>query len=839
MAIKPKSFNFINYKFITSKKRLVFNYRLNFHNQKPLDFAETILLPKKSNLSEIPKELLNNILESLHYIIGISYYKTYLPNKFILKKSLNIEQAKFWNSVYQKGLGEFFYKNKIDPKKIAKFKNKNTGPANNFNLNIKDRALVGIGGGKDSIVATELLKKIKYPITALVIETQKPNQTVNKLLKELDIPSLKIRRLIDTKLLEDLPQSLNGHIPISTIFAHIGYLCCVLYDYKYFIVGNEYSSNYGNIKYKRSEINHQWSKSLEFEKLFQNYTEKFLCPDIKYFSLMRPFYEIRIVELFAKYKKYFPYFTSCNKNFRINHKNTKNLWCGECAKCVFMFLMLSAFLSKKNLLNIFKQNLFNNKNLLPIFKNVLGFGKLKPFDCVGTFEESQAALYLSKNKFSNSYIHKKFLKQIKNPKTNIEKVFKINPINTVPTQFQFLGMKNALILGYGVEGKTTKKYLKNKYPNLKIGIADISNDKNYLEKQKDFDITIKTPGLSKEKVYSYYTTATNTFFANIKNQIIGITGTKGKSTTASLIYHIFKTANKKVKLVGNIGNPMLLNLLKPINKGVIFITELSSYQLDDIKFSPNVAVIINLFPDHINYHGDTENYYSAKKNIINFQNNSNWFIYNQKFPKLQNWADEATTKKIKFNVKTPIDNTPTKLIGKHNLENIRAAYKTAKLFNISDSVIKKAITTFKPLKNRLEFVGKYKSIKFYNDSISTTPESTIAAIKSLSNIKTIFLGGEDRGYNFSELEKAIRKYKIKNIVLFPDSGKRILTSYKGLNILNTTNMQKAILFAYNNTPKNSICLLSCASPSYTLWKNFEEKGNEFVKYVKYFSKKII
>ncbi|MCX6722890.1 MAG: hypothetical protein NT094_02355, partial [Candidatus Staskawiczbacteria bacterium] len=153
---------------------------------------------------------------------------------------------------------------------------------------------------------------------------------------------------------------------------------------------------------------------------------------------------------------------------------------------------------------------------------------------------------------------------------------------------------------------------------------------------------------------------------------------------------------------------------------------------------------------------------------------------------------------------------------------------------VSDKIIKEAIQKFKPLPHRLEFVGEFKGIKFYDDAISTTPESTIMAIETLKNVDTIFLGGQDRGYNFGQLEKVIKKYKIKNAVIFPDSGKKI--KIKGLNILKTKKMQDAVKFAYKNTATGKICLLSCASPSYSLWKNFEEKGDQFKKFVKQYSK---
>lgn len=169
------------------------------------------------------------------------------------------------------------------------------------------------------------------------------------------------------------------------------------------------------------------------------------------------------------------------------------------------------------------------------------------------------------------------------------------------------------------------------------------------------------------------------------------------------------------------------------------------------------------------------------------------------------------------------------------MENIDAATAVAKIFDISDEIIKNAVRNFQPLPHRLQFVGKFKDILFYDDAISTTPESTVCAINSFLKIGTIFLGGLDRGYDFNELSKIIIDKKIPNIVLFPDSGEKIFNLLKkvaGIKFLKTKSMEEAISFAYKNTPANTVCLLSTASPSYSLWKNFEEKGNQFQLFVK-------
>lgn len=832
MEAKPTIFEFTSYKFEPDKKRILFNYKQEFDGAEPVNFTETLLLPEAPDLTGIPEGLLDKVLQGVHLILGISYYKFYCSSIVRHNYVLARQEADFWNTVYKKGLGEFFYVNKLDPKISPKFSFDKNKKFKSFEVPKNNKCLVAVSGGKDSIVAAELLKERGVDITAVFTEAQRESELVNNVMATLGVKSLKFRRLLDWQVHQS--HKYDGHVPVSAMFAFLGILYAVLYKYSYCIMANEYSSNFGNIKYKGEIINHQWSKSFEFENMFSDYVYNSITPDVKYFSLLRPFYEIRIARLFSKHKKYFPYFSSCNKNFTVKEtKKTNGLWCGECPKCVFAFTLLSAFLPKKELLDVFNKNLYQDKNLLPLFKDILGLGKMKPFDCVGTFEESKAAFKLSSKNFRDDFIVKTLLPKIKIKDSEIKELFKTHRSDNIPSQFRFSGMKNVLILGYGKEGVVSKKYIEKKYPGLKIAISDKKQGKDYLKKQNNYDLAIKTPGIPKKLVEIPYTTATNIFFSEIKklgNKTIGVTGSKGKSTTASLIYAILKDAEKDVIFAGNIGKPMLESLLGPISKDTIFVLELSSYQLDDIEFSPNIAVVTNLFPEHMDYHSGVKNYYEAKKNIIKFQGKQDTFVYNPKSKESCQWAEGARSKTAPFIDEDFILTFSPQLLGEHNKENMRAAVAVAKELGILDEIIKKAIEKFKPLAHRMEFVGEFKGVKFYDDAISTTPESTIMAIESLKNVDTIFLGGEDRGYNFSQLEKVIKKYKIKNAVLFPESGERI--KLKGLNILKTRSMESAVKFAYKNTEKGKICLLSCASPSYSIWKNFEEKGEQFKFYVK-------
>lgn len=812
-ARKPISFDFVKYEFNPASRRAVFHYATHFPSGKKIKWAESVILPAKKGRGEgfIPAGLKKKILESLHLILGISYWKFHCAPRIRMPYALAEEEARFWNIVYQKGLGEFFYRNKLNPSLSPKFPFVRNKKITSYQLPVTDySSLIGLGGGKESIVAGELLKKHGFRPTAFIVDTNGSSGLIDAVVKKMGIGALKVRRTLDPKVFNKHPY--NGHIPISAIYAFLGVFLAILYGRQHVIVGNEYSSNFGNLSYKGLDINHQWSKSFEFEQLFQEYCKNFITPDVQYFSLLRPFHEIRIAKFFSRFcKKYFNVFSSCNSNFKVLRSaklQGRAKWCGKCAKCVFTFILLSAFIPKKELLKIFGKNLYRQENLITLFKDILGFGDAKPFDCVGTFQEAQTAFAMASKRYKNDYAVKLLC-----DKANVSnEVFKTQRENAVLERYKFLGMENALIIGYGKEGKVTQKFIKKYYPHLKRGIADAKQGIDYLKKQANYDIAVKTPGIKKELVTIPYTTATNVFFSHVggRNITIGVTGSKGKSTTASLICHILKAAGKDAHLLGNIGKPMLEALLKPIPKKRIFVLELSSYQLDDVAYSPNIAVITNLFPEHLDYHGTLEKYYAAKRNIYRFQKAGDCLIDRPK-----------AARKYESN-----------LLGRHNQNNIQAAVEVARIFKIPEPTIKKAVKNFAGLPHRLEYVGTYRGVIFYDDAISTTPESTVMAIKALKKIGTIFLGGQDRGYDFSQLEKTIRQYKIKNIVLFPDSGERMIKNESGLGILKTKSMEEAIRFGYKNTPRGAICLLSCASPSYSLWKDFEEKGDEFKKFVK-------
>lgn len=402
--------------------------------------------------------------------------------------------------------------------------------------------------------------------------------------------------------------------------------------------------------------------------------------------------------------------------------------------------------------------------------------------------------------------------------------------------------KKILIAGYGIEGKATEQFLKKYVPSSTIVIADRHDGVDYLQNQKEFDLVIKTPGIASSEIMIEYTTATNIFFANVSHlhKTIGVTGTKGKSTTASLIHHILTKTGKNAVLLGNIGKPLLDWFMDEHEPSTYIVCELSSYQLADIQYSPHISIIVSLFPDHVPYHGSLRNYYEAKHRIIAHTTEKDFYVYNPAFDLLAEWAKTAKAQAIPFETDFIPDQIP--LLGMHNQDNIRGAITVTSLCDVSSREAGEAVRSFRPLPHRLEKVGTFKHITFYDDAISTTPESTIAALQAVPEVSTIFLGGEDRGYDFIQLGHQLRETGVRNIVLFPESGSRIKSALLQVdnsfwNICETTSMEEAVSFAYKNAPAHSVCLLSTASPSYSLWKNFVEKGLEYQKFVKKYAEK--
>lgn len=432
--------------------------------------------------------------------------------------------------------------------------------------------------------------------------------------------------------------------------------------------------------------------------------------------------------------------------------------------------------------------------------------------------------------------------------------------------------KNILILGFAREGISVLTYLRKTFPDKKIVIYDQLSKQKFpktslkiLEKDSNlefklgvaewkklknwdkFDVIIKSAGIPlknlPKEVLPKLTSETQIFFEQCPGKIVGVTGTKGKSTTSSLIFEVLKTAGTNAILLGNIGKPAL-DYLDEIDSNTSVVFELSSHQLQTLKSSPHIAILLNIFPEHLDYYKDFADYLEAKLNIASFQNSRDFLIINEDFKEFKKAQNDSNAQIFpigkKFYSEVIEIQKKSKLLGSVNLLNILAAKRVAQILGISDEIFTRAIQSFQPLEHRMERVGIFKKIRFYNDSLATIPEATIAALEALGNdVETIFLGGFDRGVDYKLLAETIKKSQLKNLIFFPTTGEKIWKELQKIDrdsaskfkVFKTENMKDAVKFAYKNTRPGKIALLSCASTSFNLFKDYADRGNQFKEQV--------
>lgn len=402
---KYPKFVYKKYFYRTSKNNLEVFF--DFEIEPEIRFKPKIIIKniKESKIKKINEKTLNNLVFHLGLIEIPTYWKaTCSPEIEIQAGQLNKEQIGWWKRLIINGMGQFFYENKIDWRKPNLLKINNLHPRRKlhgsklYKKSLKNRYLVPFAGGRDSIVTLENFKKSAGWRRKVSLFLVNPNEQIKKTAKVTGVKKqIIVRRKIDKKLLElNKKGYLNGHTPFTAILSFLSVLCAVLFDYKNIVFANEKSADEGNVKYLGKTINHQWAKSSQFEKMFKRYCKKYLAKNINYFSYLRKYNELEISKMLTKYPKYFPVFSSCNASMKIGAKPIR--WCGNCPKCLFVYATLYPFLSKKDLLKIFGKDFFENKKLLPVMKSLIGKGRPKPFECIGTKKESRLAFKLSLEK---------------------------------------------------------------------------------------------------------------------------------------------------------------------------------------------------------------------------------------------------------------------------------------------------------------------------------------------------------------------------------------------------------------------------------------------------------
>jgi hypothetical protein len=347
------------------------------------------------------REALDRVLRGLWLMAGVSYYKAALPPEIVVEGAkLSAGEAKFFSETYRLGLGQLLYENQLSLTRVVRFKSETDG-GNPVRGLPGGGDLVALGGGKDSLVTTTILESAGKEFgTFSATYSSVAGKALGELGGLVGRPYLAMRRTFDPQLLKlNADGAYNGHVPVTAELMLVGLAAAVLTGRRRVIFSNESSAGEGNVKYEGVQINHQYSKSPEFERAFRTYLHMEISPELDCFSLLRPLGDLRIAQLFARgpLERYWGHFTSCNRSFR--HGSSGFTWCGECPKCAFVFLILAPFVEKGRLESIWGENLLAKPLLEPTYRELLGLEGHKPFECVGEIEECRQAVRMIAGKY--------------------------------------------------------------------------------------------------------------------------------------------------------------------------------------------------------------------------------------------------------------------------------------------------------------------------------------------------------------------------------------------------------------------------------------------------------
>ncbi|MDP3784808.1 MAG: UDP-N-acetylmuramoyl-L-alanine--D-glutamate ligase [bacterium] len=411
--------------------------------------------------------------------------------------------------------------------------------------------------------------------------------------------------------------------------------------------------------------------------------------------------------------------------------------------------------------------------------------------------------------------------------------------------------RKVAIIGFGLEGRALFFYLKKEGSfditildkNLKIKLprgAKSTLGRNYLAGLKNFDIIFRSPGVPfnlKEigKVKNRVSSLSKLFFESARGIIVGITGSAGKTTTATLLYKMLKRAGRDAYLVGNIGINSL-GVLRKLSPRSVTVMELSSFQLQDLKHSPHIAVILDIYEEHLDKHKSFQEYLGAKANIARFQRKSDYVIYSAENKFSKRLAFKSRGRKIPFAGSdiAKLVSGGIKLRGEHNQKNAAAASLVARLLGVPRGIISKVAASFTGLEHRLEFVRKLRGVEFYNDSKATNIGSAIAGIDAFRENKIVLVGGYNKNLNFRRLAKRLAAPDVSFVVLFGKAGGEILRQLKKLRVKNFKQfrtLHPAVNFAKRIARRGEVVLLSPATASFDEFEDYKERGKMFKKIV--------
>ena len=467
-----------------------------------------------------------------------------------------------------------------------------------------------------------------------------------------------------------------------------------------------------------------------------------------------------------------------------------------------------------------------------------------------------------------------------------------------------LAQRSIVIAGFGIEGRDVFRYLRARFPDKELAVAEarplealdpeaqalLNGDPHvrlhvgldHLSHLGDYEVCFRSPGiplrggaLQAARARDTELTSQTALFLSLcgrRQRVIGVTGTKGKSTTSALIHAMLSGHSREVHLVGNIGphlggaSPLLA--LEGAGAEALFVYEMSSFQLEGVDRSPNIAVLLDVVPEHLDHHGSLEAYLDAKENITRHQQSRDWLVYDAGSPRAMAIAGRSPAQLMPCRVDAPVDRgcyveegykivfaaafgredvlevaeVLRVLPGRFNLRNVLPAVAVARILSLDNDAILRGVRSFQPLRDRFENVGTFRGITFYNAAIATVPEATVAHLTALApRVATVILGGVDRGVEYEGLARKILDDRVATLILFPETGPRVwdevvreaaARSRPRPRRVDVSDMQAAVREAYELTPSGAICLHSPAAPSRGgLFKDYADRGAQFRDWV--------
>ena len=866
---------------------------------------------------------------------AVSYWKTACPARFEVAAGwLSPEEAAFWEKLFVRGLGEFWWLNgiygQVAEDGYIRIASVPGAPRHLPGCCDTAGCLVPVGGGKDSVVTLELLKAAGHAgaIDCFLLSARVSSYETAHLAGFDGTRQMEAFRVFDPQLFAlNREGYLNGHVPYSAILGFTAVAAALLRGRRYIVLSNEGSANEPTVP--GTWVNHQYSKSLEFETDFTAYIRRFLTPSVTYFSLLRPWSEARIAEEFARHPVYHPAFRSCNRGSK------ENRWCCACPKCLFVFLLVAAHAGVPATTAMFGENLLEKAELSPILDELAGFVPVKPFECVGTVAETRWSLdriladarlpgdaggwpLVARYQSLREGVPAPSFRLVEPELAGlIPPLFRPLVLPAAPSPADILRERLAGlrigILGFGMEGKSTLSFLRRLLPDIRLLVADRDGTKlpdadentsvfsgdGHAAALADCDLVFKAPGIPWKTIDHLFrpeqvTSQTDLFLSVLGGRTIGITGTKGKSTTTALVAAALRAVGQDAAMVGNIGLPALDAVAADV-PGRLYVLELSSHMLETIRHAPRGAIYLNLYEEHLDHYRSFAHYAAAKDNLLRLQEAGGFAIAAGNVwdrttalgaaPRFRPACDADGALRLPVfsggSAESPEVDTAGFLVpasrfdgrllrGTHNLDNLRTALLAVHLSEavdlagwtaplpdgspapsaglcgsglagapaLLDAAIG-ALNTFPGLPHRLHRVDEVAGITFWNDSISTIPQALMQAVQAVGDVDALIFGGLDRGIDYGVLEQYLAGGPVPHLIALPDTGHRILERMQAAGALPAGvtahvahDMAEAVAIAFGVVRPGRSCLLSPAAASYGWYRNFEERGAHFESLVR-------